>query len=187
MSYDGASPTRLHQSRAGCVRANWVSSGLNNKGGIAGWIMEVSTLYACGMPSQSFRLVIDGDLSPTQSSQVFDVAQRDAAWQTAFEACMSYQSILPIPPEWPDIRENNAYVMRGFPEALRAITDGQSTVSCNFDVGQMPDTESLIKKGRTWTLKEWQDNWMASKPADLDTGVPSCSWLDLKNEDMLPL
>ncbi|CAN9338650.1 unnamed protein product [Alternaria alternata] len=109
-------------------------------------------------------MVIDGDLTPTQSTRIFDVAKRDAAWQITFEACLSDH---------------------GFPEALRAMTNGQSPVSCNFDIGQMPDTESLVSQGRKWTLEEWEKNWRASMPANIDTEVPSCSWLDLQRENTL--
>lgn len=186
VDYDDVSPAILHQTRCDCVRADLVTAGLHNQGCIASWIMEVTALQSHGMPSQSFRLVIDGDLTPTRSTHVFDVAQRDAVWQTAFEACISDQSIWPTPPEWNKIRENRAYIMHGFPEALRALTNGQSPVSCNFDIGQMPDTEPLIRQGRMWTLSEWEDNWKALGPADLDTDVPSRSWLDLQRENMMP-
>ncbi|OAG23506.1 hypothetical protein CC77DRAFT_1092823 [Alternaria alternata] len=147
--------------------------------------MEVMSLHSLGMPPQSFRMVIDGDLTPTQSTRIFDVAKRDAAWQIAFEACLSDRRIWQAPLDWWKIRPNSAYIMDGFPEALRAMTNGQSPVSCNFDIGQMPDTESLVSQGRKWTLEEWEKNWRASMPANIDTEVPSCSWLDLQRENTL--
>jgi hypothetical protein len=148
--------------------------------------MEVMSLHSLGMPPQSFRMVIDGDLTPTQSTRIFDVAKRDAAWQIACEACLSDRKIWQTPLDSWEIRLWAVYIMDGFPEALRAITNGQSPVSCNFDIGQMPDTEPLVSQGRTWTLEEWGHNWGASVPANIDTEVPSCSWLDLQRENTLP-
>ena len=170
-----------------CAQADSITSGIQDEQGcIASWIMEVMALHSLGMPPQSFRMVIDGDLTPTQSTRIFDVAKRDAAWQIAFEACLSDRRIWQAPLDWWEIRPNSAYIMDGFPEALRAMTNGQSPVSCNFDIGQMPDTESLVSQGRTWTLEEWESNWTASVPANIDTEVPSCSWLDLQRENTLP-
>jgi hypothetical protein len=168
------------------AQADSITSGFHNQGCIASWIMEVMSLHSLGMPSQSFRMVIDGDLTPTQSTRIFDVAKRDAAWQIACEACLSDRKIWQTPLDSWEIRLWAVYIMDGFPEALRAITNGQSPVSCNFDIGQMPDTEPLVSQGRTWTLEEWGHNWRASVPANIDTEVPSCSWLDLQRENTLP-
>ena len=168
------------------AQADSITSGFHNQGCIASWIMEVMSLHSLGMPSQSFRMVIDGDLTPTQSTRIFDVAKRDAAWQIACEACLSDRKIWQTPLDSWEIRLWAVYIMDGFPEALRAITIGQSPVSCNFDIGQMPDTELLVSQDRTWTLEEWGHNWRASVPANIDTEVPSCSWLDLQRENTLP-
>ena len=138
-----------------CAQADSITSGIQDEQGcIASCIMEVMALHSLGMPPQSFRMVIDGDLTPTQSTRIFDVAKRDAAWQIACEACLSDRKIWQTPLDSWEIRLWAVYIMDGFPEALRAITNGQSPVSCNFDIGQMPDTEPLVSQGRTWTLEE---------------------------------
>ncbi|KAF7671009.1 hypothetical protein GT037_010973 [Alternaria burnsii] len=168
------------------AQADSITSGFHGQGCIASWIMEVMYLHSLGMPPQSFRMVIDGDLTPTQSTRIFDVAKRDAAWQIACEACLSDRRIWQTALDSWEIRHWAVYIMDGFPEALRAMTNGQSPVSCNFEIGPMPDTESLVSQGRTWTLEEWGHNWRASLPANIDTEVPSCSWLDLQRENTLP-
>lgn len=49
------------------------------------WILEVQLLPSLGMPQSSFTLMLDGDAIPEKSAMVFDIIQRDAAWQTALD------------------------------------------------------------------------------------------------------
>jgi hypothetical protein len=109
---------RIHDS----ISSGNVSSGYPGCGGVADWIMEASRLPAQGLPSNSFTLVIDVEPIPTASTRVFDVLQRDAVWQLAYEGCVNDPSIWPTPPGWLQIRESKAFIMKGFPEALGDIS-----------------------------------------------------------------
>jgi hypothetical protein len=155
-------------------------------GGVAGWIMEALALESLGMPVGSSSLVIDGMPTPEISTQVFDVVQRDAAWQSAYERCIITPSSRSPESSWVNMRENDAYVMAGFPEALQQIVYGRSLVKCNFDIGFVHDVDEIVEQGRTWIERGWLDNWRATRQqqADIHTVAPLPGWLDLLREDM---
>ncbi|KAI4614485.1 hypothetical protein J4E83_007139 [Alternaria metachromatica] len=168
------------------ITASIVSRGEMRHGGVADWIMEVMALESLGMPQNSFTLIIDGAAVPDGSTQVFDVLQRDAAWQSAFQRCVIDAIDWPNPHMWLRCRENLAYVMRGFPEALQAISDHKSSVKCNFDTGLVRDVDQVVALGRSWTTDEWLVNWREiGDQADIHTSAPLPSWLDLRWEDLL--
>jgi hypothetical protein len=51
------------------------------------WIFETLDLQTHGMPSDAFHLILDGNPIPEKTSRVFEVVQRDAAFQAALEVC----------------------------------------------------------------------------------------------------
>jgi hypothetical protein len=168
------------------LEASCVSRGHNRGDGVAGWIMEALALTSLGMPTDSFELVIDGMSTPDISTQVFDVVQRDAAWQSAYERCIKAPISQSPRLNWMDIRDNDAYVMRGFPEAVQEICGGKSLVSCNFDTGFVHDIDQIAAQGRTWTEREWRENWYDNKRlVDIHTVSPLPSWLELLQEELL--
>jgi hypothetical protein len=165
------------------VKSSEISKGHSGHGGVADWIMEASILTSLGMPADSFSLILDGEPTPNRSAQVFDIVQHDALWQTAYSRCVSGWS---DPPTWQRARNNEAYIMEGFPEALEAMVEGRSIVSCNFDIGTTQDPDRLVSQGRTWTLEEWSNNWRETAPMNLQTEAPLPAWLDILREDIIP-
>ncbi|KAI4683949.1 uncharacterized protein J4E84_006789 [Alternaria hordeiaustralica] len=169
------------------IAASIVSRGEMGHGGVADWIMEALALESLGMPPKSFTLIIDGAAVPENSTQIFNVLQRDAAWQKAYQRCVIDAIDCQNAPIWLASRENNAYIMRGFSEALQAITDDKSSVKCNFSPGLVQDVDQVVAQGRSWNDAEWLVNWreMGELQADIHTSAPLPSWLDIRREDLL--
>jgi hypothetical protein len=148
--------------------------------------MEASRLPALGLPSHSFTLVIDGEPIPTASTRVFDVLQRDAVWQLAYEGSVNDPSIRPTPPGWLQIRESKAFIMEGFPEALGDISQGISLVKCNFPTGQAQPIDPIVaQEGHTWSPTRWGNYWMVKGYKNLDTEAPLPARLEIRFEDIL--
>jgi hypothetical protein len=143
-------PEALQEYKYDRVTPWTISRGHSKFGGVAGWIMEALALESVGMPT------------PEISTHIFDVLQRDAAWKSAYEQCIVAPISRLTAPRWLKIRENHAYIMRGFPEALQEICCGRSLVKCNFDTGSVQDIDQIVVQGRTWTESEWNGNWQTA-------------------------
>ena len=180
-------PQELVSYKFDRLRAHAVSRGDMGYGGVSGWIMEALRLPSLGMPTNAFTLVIDGEETPTNSTRVFDILQRDAARQLAYDECIGDRSKLPNQHSWLKIRDNEAYIMNGFPEALRAMHDGTSPVKCTFDIPPPHNPYVIVTQGRGWTHRDWLMNWriMGQLQGDVHTGPPLPTWLDLRRRDML--
>ncbi|KAI4694484.1 hypothetical protein J4E81_006702 [Alternaria sp. BMP 2799] len=152
---------------------------------VASWIMEAMALPGYGMPEGAFTLTLDGEPTLRKSYEVFDmVVQRDAAWQIAFERYCDKRSDIP---RWSKVRGNDGYVTRGFPQVLRDITAGNTTlVRANFDLGDEWNIGRFEREGRDWTLSQWEHHQYNHKVMDFQTDAPLPSWLDLRLEDVLP-
>ncbi|KAI4954047.1 hypothetical protein J4E91_001756 [Alternaria rosae] len=169
------------------LTAQMISRGYMGDNGAAAWIMEALVLASLGMPASAFSLVIDGMPTPETSAQVFNVLQRDAAWQSAYQQCVKTPDLQSCQLNWIMVRENVAFTMRGFPEALQEICSGKSLVRCNFDTGFAHDVDQIVAQGRTWTLIEWLQNWHTTGKlqADIHTAAPLPSWLEIRQEKLL--
>ncbi|EFQ87693.1 hypothetical protein PTT_16707 [Pyrenophora teres f. teres 0-1] len=77
------------------------------------WIMEALALPSLGMPAQAFTLVLDGNPTPEATSRVFEIAQRDAEWQTASMEAFPPQNVDHGSAGWGNMVANHSYVMRG--------------------------------------------------------------------------
>ncbi|KAI4715118.1 hypothetical protein J4E89_000804 [Alternaria sp. Ai002NY15] len=177
----------MQQWKLDRLTANMISQGHWGDNGVAAWIMEALALASLGMPAGAFNLVIDGMPTPETSAQVFNVLQRDAAWQSAYQQCVKTPDSQSCQLNWIMVRENAAFIMRGFPEALQEICSGKSLVRCNFDTGYAHDVDQIVAQGRTWTLIEWRKNWhsTAQLQADIHTVAPLPSWLEIRQEKLL--
>ncbi|KAI4937305.1 uncharacterized protein J4E92_002035 [Alternaria infectoria] len=169
------------------LTAQMISRGYMDDNGVAAWIMEALALASLGMPAGAFNLVIDGMPTPETSAQIFNVLQRDAAWQSAYQQCVKAPDSQSCQLNWVMIRENAAFIIRGFPEALQEICSGKSMVRCNFDTGFAHDVDQIVAQGRTWTLREWRQNWHSTGrlQADIHTVAPLPSWLEILREKLL--
>jgi hypothetical protein len=168
------SPQFLREIRADCLRAEDITRS------IAPWIMEALALPALGMPPNAFTLTLDGNPLPEKMSEIFEVVQADAVWQEVFEADCSKKQI-----NWYKTRRNESYIMSGFPQAMRDITNGNSIVKCNFEIPESWGAGSIPEMGRRWSLGEWGEGSQVRTQQDYNTDPPLPNWLDLRREDII--
>jgi hypothetical protein len=143
--------------------------------GVGTWIMEARALPSLGMPQDSFTLVLDGDPLPDQTSRIFKIIQRDAAWQSALDIC--YDTGLLPRPSWPDKRIYTAsFIHEEFPEAIGAISTHSSLVRTNFPVGAPYDVEQLLQEHEGWTPEDWEEGWQLHGPHQFQTEAPLPPW-----------
>ena len=180
-------PAAQRRSRYDCVAPQILSRGRFGYSGVADWIMEALELESLGMPSGSFTLVLDGEPTTEQSTQVFNILQHNAAWQTAYDISIHDSTVWPVPLTWLQGRDHDSYILRGFPDALKAISEGRSIVKCDIDTGLVHDVDQIIADGRSWTQGEWHANWWTTIQlhGDIHTSEPLPSWVELRMEDML--
>ncbi|MCJ1457863.1 hypothetical protein MMC28_008232 [Mycoblastus sanguinarius] len=109
------------------------------------WISEASALPANGMPADSFSLVLDGDPTPDQSSEVFEIVKEDAAWQAAQAQWYTDQS---LSPGFMATRLGGFYMCEVFPQAINDIVEGKSFIRCNFHTGSLYDPKRVLDRNR---------------------------------------
>jgi len=177
-----ARPDALGPFRMNVLRSEDIS-----RPSMAPWIMEALSLPSLGMPSQSFNLVLDGSPTLSATARVFKIAQRDAAWQAALVEAFAPQSMNGKSTVWDEMVHNHSYIMRGFPEAIRDITENTSSIiSCNFEPDISGNDDQLRNIHPTWTLEDWNKKWFAHKPRKFSTESPLPDWMDLRREEVLP-
>ncbi|CAN9167452.1 unnamed protein product [Alternaria sp. RS040] len=143
--------------------------------GVGAWIMEAMALPSLGMPHGSFTLVLDGDPLPEQTSRLFRIIQRDAAWQSALNICYT-NGLLPRP-SWLEKRlETAGFIHEEFPEAVGAISTHSSLVRTNFPVSAPCDVEQLLREHEGWTLEDWEAGWALHEPREFQTEAPLPPW-----------
>ena len=152
------------QGRLRPLRAEYITRSC-----LAPWIMEALALDDLGMPPQCFKLVFNGQPIPARSAEVFKIVQRDAAWQTVFE---EHRADHHNKMSWFETRRNAGYQMRGFPEALAAIADDTSIVSCNFSLASFDYSSSIRQAAQGWSMKEWEEQWSKHEPRTFDAQAP---------------
>jgi hypothetical protein len=136
------------------------------------------------MPEDSYRLILDGGPISDKTSEVFRIAQRDVAWQTALDICYS-RGLLPTP-SWFDRRLQVGYIREIFPRAIRDIENGRSIIRCNFDLGLPYAPEKFVERYSGRTANEWKANWATHEPAAFQTAPPLPSWHLLRWRRVLP-
>ncbi|KAE8846616.1 hypothetical protein HRS9139_01183 [Pyrenophora teres f. teres] len=172
-------------------------SGNTTRPSLAPWIMETLALPSLGMPPDTFKLVFDGEVidnitsrvleDSELTSRVFAVTQRDAAWQGVFEEFGISQDVIAGSSTWQQMIGNQSYIMRGFPEAVRDITEGSSPlISCNFKVGSSWNTEELQSESFTWSLHQWEEQWLDNHTETFSTDPFLPEWLSIRLEDVVP-
>ena len=147
---------------------------------VGAWIAEAQALLSLGMPQKSFSMLLDGNPTPEHTSTVFQIVQRDVAWQSSLDAAYD-QGHLPTP-TWYERRSRAGYNYEGLPSAMRNMSTAGpgEPISCNFDVGQPDDVETLLALHRGWTPKQWADHWGMHQPQSFQTEHPLPPWHELK-------
>ncbi|KAI4704687.1 hypothetical protein J4E89_009564 [Alternaria sp. Ai002NY15] len=116
--------------------------------------------------------------TPEHTSTVFKIVQRDVAWQSALDAAYA-RGLLPTP-SWYERRTRVGYQYEGLPAAIRDMSTDGGPISCNFDIGQSDNVESLLALHRGWTHKQWVDHWGWHQPQSFQTEDPLPPWHVLK-------
>ena len=147
------------------------------------WIEEGLAIFNAGMPSGSFSLVFDGDCDPVQSSEVFDLVIRDAAWQEAMDEWCKQRSIIP---SFLKRRDTYTCVTEGFPRAIKGIVEKSSFTSCNFPVGSLCDVKQILDGDQSRTLDEWDQAWLDEHELKtFQTAPPLPSWIELRLDKVI--
>jgi hypothetical protein len=151
---------------------------------LGAWIMDCHHLRSVGMPKESYTLVLDGDPAPEQATAVFDIVQRDVAWQVALDL----RHIQRIMPEfsWNGRRCQRGFFYEGLPDAIKGLSTSSSPVRCNFDSGAAHSAEALLDAGRNWDERTWAAHWNSQEPAHFQTEAPLPRWVDLRWQRVLP-
>ncbi|KAK3988440.1 hypothetical protein QBC44DRAFT_243767 [Cladorrhinum sp. PSN332] len=181
-----------------CELEVWPRSGFEPKpyeldnitSSISLWMVEAESV---DLPHGVFTLLLDGDPTPTRSTDVFrEVVQRDAAWQIAFDRT--------FPPE--RCLENNnrseskfsswAYHGSRFPELLRDLNDANelSRIRCNFHPGEPWDESQVVEISElnqgfaNNDVCHWQERW--ARPLQVfATAHPLPTFLELLQENVI--
>jgi hypothetical protein len=154
---------------------------------VARWIVEAMALPSLGMPDGSFTMLLDGEPLLELTARVFDMVQRDAAWQTALDLSYGREPGLPQP-TWFDRRTRGpaGYHYEEFPRILREVTAGHSIVRCNFDPGCEWDAEAIVKQRGGDSLKVWKEQWIDHTPRWFQTTAPLPPWHILRAGYAIP-
>jgi len=144
---------------------------------IARWLMEAVALLDLGMPQRAFKLTFTGDMNPSLASQIFKVALKDAAWQDALEKCTWATQYGHLEPA--TVRTCQAFIMAGFPQAMRDIASGTSIAKCNFPIGRLPGKNEVPPTHVHWSLTEWKEQWNARRKKINNQWPSSMAVLDL--------
>jgi len=111
------------------------------------WIAEVKALQASfDIPKDAFNLTFYSDASPEDTRKTTDLMQEAAAWQKALgEVSKS---------GWHAVSSNYSKYLwdpSGLAwQALQDISDGSSSIKCDFDMGDSVDPKQLYRGDGYW-------------------------------------
>jgi hypothetical protein len=129
------------------------------------------------MPSSSYTLVFDGQTNPEKSTAVFNILQRDDAWQIALD-----ERFTPVELSfslWRDRRNQPSYSFEALPAMLRSITQYSPLIRCNFDPSVARNVD-VIESKQEWTLKEWAIGWLSHEPPEFEADPLPSPYHDLR-------
>jgi hypothetical protein len=172
-------PFQRARRENGELRAHTISHSLGP------WIVEAHALAAKGMPSGSFRLVLDGDPVPAHTSTVFSALLRDVAYQRALHTAHARGWIRD--PILYTHKHNNHLHFTALPSAVDGIVRGtNAVVSCNFEIEHVvEDEEYYLEQGKGWSEEKWDQSWDfgAQRPSGFPTVAPLPPWRELMQEE----
>jgi hypothetical protein len=151
---------------------------------IAMWMIEALPLPALGMPIDAFKLPFNHDFIRDKTSEVFNVLQRDAAWQTALD--LSYTRQLLLTPTWFERRLRVGYIFESFPQALQQLVIKNSSIGCHFTLGTDCDPEVILNEHGSSTLRQWEKTWDQNTPRKFQESLPLPPWHILRADYAVP-
>jgi hypothetical protein len=144
---------------------------------VGAWITEALLLPDLGMPKDSYTLVLDGSPTPEKSTAVFDIVQRDVAWQT-LDICYARGSVRK--PSWYERRYQLGYHYEILPTAMKNMSMSSPLIRCNFDPGLPHSAEALADAHSGWSHHEWWYGWAKHEPKSFETETPLPPWYMLR-------
>ena len=96
--------------------AEWVTRAIGR------WILETAELKGYGMPEGSFQLFLDGNPLPEKMAEIFNVVQRNVAFQVALDMCYDQGRL--TRPQWLERRLRSGYHWEDLPHVLEDIQAG---------------------------------------------------------------
>jgi hypothetical protein len=142
------------------------------------WLTEASILPLLGMPHGRFTLILDGKPTPNYMTKIFEVVQRDMAFQDALDAAYTSGS-LPSP-TWLNRRLQTGYMFERLPDIIRSLSIDSLLVRCSFDPGQAHDVGEMVEKRHGWSLRDWKESWDRNSPRKYQTEAPLPPWHELR-------
>lgn len=142
------------------------------------WVTEALTLPSLGMPHGCFTLILDGNPTPDYMTEIFDVVQRDVAFQAALDVAYATGS-LPAP-TWVARRRCTGYMFDVLPAFIQTLSTDSPLVRCNFDPGQTHDANKIADERREWTPRDWKESWDRHSPREFQTKAPLPPWHELR-------
>jgi hypothetical protein len=152
---------------------------------ISKWIAETLLLPSLGLPEGSYTLIFDGEPTPEKSAEVFDIVQRDAAWQAALDLC--YERGLLPQGSWLDRRLRKGYFYDSLLTAIRNLSEDSALIRCNFNPGLPHSAEDLVDEHHGWSLQDWERGWDTHEPREFQTEQPLPPWHVLRWQRVIPL
>ena len=141
---------------------------------LAKWMGETMALPLLGMPSEAFMMTFECDSAPEKATEVFDVLQRDAAWQVALD--LSYERQHLPTPSWDDRRRTTGHISDDFPQILKNIVNNDSFIRCDFFPGDPHDPELIVNQHMGKSLDEWEELWRFHTPLKISMPSNRPSW-----------
>jgi hypothetical protein len=138
------------------------------------WILEALRLEEQGIPEGSFQLILDGNPLLDITSEAFRLMMRGTALYNALDELFNGQ-ILPRPGLLHSSRSRAfASHYASLHGALQKLQNNQcaSWIHCNFEVGAMPDSQSLVKERSGWSVEDWEHEWNEHMMQEFETGDP---------------
>jgi hypothetical protein len=133
---------------------------------VAVWLVEAMRLVPSGMPPKSFTFVLDGNPAPDKANAVFEkVVQRNLVYHLAMDECYR-RGLLPTPSQ-KGRRHHRCYVMEGFPEAMRQLSQAGGTLQCNFDPGLPWNVDRFIDDRKGLKSTDWAKEFNDALRIDL--------------------
>jgi hypothetical protein len=125
------------------------------------WIEETTLLFGHGMPTNAYRLVIDG--SSREAVHAFELIKYAAALQEAMLEQARRNGVQPV--HWLlDPRRYSYFdvpwhLPAGFPDTIRKIMDGTSNISFTGPVGDPWDSDAMFAERKDWEEDDWRKEW----------------------------
>jgi hypothetical protein len=144
---------------------------------VALWMVEGSALHSAGMPLKSFTLVLDGEPTPTKTTEVFQIVQRDAAWQLALDPAYKHNLVATT---FFARRIHRCYHFEAFPEVFRSLVNGtRPWIKCNFETGGLVDIDDILGEHHGWSAEYWENAWGSHSPPAFETTPPLPPWREI--------